>query len=97
MTTTVNMLEAKTQLSKLVKAVETGAESEIILTRDGVPVAKIVPLQFEPQVELPQRIGLAEGKFGDFSLEEFDADNETIATLFYDEPVPVPSKRKKSA
>ena len=35
--TTVNMLEAKTRLSQLVSAVESGAEDEIIIARDGKP------------------------------------------------------------
>ena len=35
--TTVNMLEAKTSLSKLVEAVESGAETEIIIARNGKP------------------------------------------------------------
>ena len=36
----VNMLEAKNKLSSLVSAAEKG--EEVILARDGVPVAKIV-------------------------------------------------------
>ncbi len=42
--TTVNMLEAKTQLSRLVEAVETGAETEIIIARNGRPVARLVAI-----------------------------------------------------
>ncbi|MEZ5863323.1 MAG: type II toxin-antitoxin system prevent-host-death family antitoxin [Geminicoccaceae bacterium] len=41
---TVNMLEAKTQLSKLVEAVESGAEAEIVIARNGKPAAKLVPI-----------------------------------------------------
>lgn len=37
----VNMLEAKNRLSSLVAAVERG--EEVLLARNGVPVAKIVP------------------------------------------------------
>ncbi len=40
----VNMLEAKTTLSKLVEAVESGAEKEIIIARNGKPAAKLVPV-----------------------------------------------------
>lgn len=99
--TTVNMHEAKSQLSKLVRAVETGTESEVILTRDGRPVAKLVPLTSH-DVDVSKRLGLAEGQFGDFSLDEFNAGEDEIAALFYDvsidpEQVVVPPRRKKSA
>lgn len=62
----VNMLEAKTNLSKLVEAVETGKETEIILARNGKPVARIVP------IEVPNRIiGIADGEFGELDNEWF--------------------------
>ncbi len=64
----VNMLEAKTNLSKLVEAVETGKETEIILARNGRPVARIVPLEVADRV-----IGIGEGKF---DFEEFQALDE---------------------
>lgn len=64
--TKVNMLEAKTNLSKLVEAVETGKEPEIILARNGKPVARIVPIELEPR-----KLGLAEGEFGDVGEEWF--------------------------
>ena len=71
---TVNMLEAKTHLSKLVEAVESGAEKEIILARNGKPVARIVPLEDTKRV----RLGMYDGVYPDLSQEEFDADNEEI-------------------
>ena len=37
--TIVNMLDAKTNLSKLVDAVERGEETEIIIARNGKPAA----------------------------------------------------------
>ena len=42
MTRTVNMHEAKTNLSKLIEAVENG--DEIIIARDGKPAARITQL-----------------------------------------------------
>ncbi len=57
--TTVNMRSAKAQLSKLVKTVESGAESEIIITRNGRPVARLVLMGSSA----PKRIGVAKGKF----------------------------------
>ena len=40
----VNMLEAKTHLSRLVEEVESGATSEIIIARNGKPAARLVPI-----------------------------------------------------
>lgn len=102
--TQVNMLEAKTKLSKLVEAIETGEESEVILARNGKPVAKIVPL-----APKRRRLGLHDGEFPSLSLEEFNAADEEIARLFNDGPLfpedtpliekakPAPRKRKPSA
>ena len=78
--TTVNMLEAKTNLSKLVEAVESGAEAEIIIARNGKPVARLVPLI---QKEMARRqLGLLDGKFPPMSLEDFSADDDEIAAMF---------------
>jgi antitoxin (DNA-binding transcriptional repressor) of toxin-antitoxin stability system len=46
----VNMLDAKSRLSSLVAAAEQGAE--VILARDGIPVAKIVKYD-KPKVKPP--------------------------------------------
>ena len=80
---TVNMLEAKTNLSKLVEAVESGAEKEVILARNGKPVARIVPM--EVAAKAPRRLGLHDGEYGDFGLEEFNAMDVEIAKMFYGE------------
>ena len=77
---TVNMLDAKTHLSQLIEAVESGAEPEVIIARNGKPAVKLVPLT-EPNGS-KIRIGLLAGKYSPMSLEEFDADNEEIAKLF---------------
>ena len=82
-----NMLEAKTKLSKLVEAVETGAEKEIVLARNGKPVARIVPLA-EPTVDTSNRLGIAEGQLGDFDYGEFQALDEEIWKGFYEDPLP---------
>lgn len=57
---TVNMLQAKSSLSKLVADIESGAETEVILARNGRPVARIVPLAAPAQ---GRRIGIAAGEF----------------------------------
>lgn len=79
--TTVNMLEAKTRLSKLVQAVESGAESEIIIARNGKPAARLVPL--DAPKKKPIRLGMYDGVFPDMSLEDFNAHDEEIAKMFY--------------
>lgn len=76
----VNMLEAKSSLSRLVEAVESGAESEIIIARNGRPAARLVPIQ-RPIVG--KRIGVAKGKFK--APETIDQDEAIILKLFYGE------------
>lgn len=79
--TTVNMLEAKTQLSKLVQAVESGAESEVIIARNGKPAAKLVPVTAE--IRKKRELGFLEGKFPSTSQEEFDSTNDEIYRMFF--------------
>lgn len=77
--TTVNMLEAKTTLSKLVDAVESGAESEIIIARNGRPAAKLVALDAAPKTI---RLGLAAGKYPPLDYEAFQAMDAEIEAMF---------------
>jgi prevent-host-death family protein len=76
---TVNMLDAKTNLSRLVDAVESGAEAEIIIARNGRPAAKLVPVEAPKSVG--KRIGLLAGRYAPTSLEDFDAENDMIAAM----------------
>jgi prevent-host-death family protein len=78
----VNILEAKTHLSRLVDAVESGAEKEIIIARNGKPAAKLVAIDVKPA---GKRLGLLEGQFPVMTQEEFDADNETIWGTFHED------------
>ena len=78
--TTVNMLEAKTSLSRLVEAVESGAESEIIIARNGKPAARLVPIAQERKGR--RRLGMFPGEFPDFTLEEWNASDPEVAKLF---------------
>jgi prevent-host-death family protein len=75
---TVNMLEAKSSLSRLVDAVESGQESEIVIARNGKPAVRIVALKDKPT---GQRLGVARGQF--VVPESIDEDNDLIAKLFY--------------
>lgn len=73
------MLEAKSSLSRLVQAVETGASTEIVIARNGRPAARLVPLQDAP----PQtRIGVARGQF--VAPDDIDETNAEVAALFAD-------------
>ncbi len=73
----VNMLEAKTHLSRLVEAIETGAATEVVIARNGRPVARLTALQ-EPA--RPRRLGVARGQFT--VPDSIDAANPLIAELF---------------
>jgi prevent-host-death family protein len=50
---TVNMHEAKTHFSKLIARVEAG--EEIVIARDGTPVARLVTFRAAPAKRLPGR------------------------------------------
>jgi prevent-host-death family protein len=81
---TVNMLDAKTQLSRLVQQVESGEEAEIVIARNGRPVAKLVPVN--ARAKTPRRLGMLEGRYPSFTLEEFNAADAEIARLFGIDP-----------
>ena len=73
----VNILEAKTNLSKLVRLVENGEEDMIAIARYGKPVVKIVTFN---DVPVSKRIGVAKGKLK--SPEDLDQYNDEIAAMF---------------
>jgi prevent-host-death family protein len=74
---TYNVLEAKSNLSRLIEAVESGRESEIIIARNGRPAARLVPIAAPPT---GPRLGIAKGLF--VVPDDFDECNEEIARLF---------------
>ena len=77
----VNMFEAKSDLSKLVKMLETREEDIIYIARNGVEVAQITLI---PKTDTSKRIGIAKGKLpisADFD-EAFDSLDNEIADLF---------------
>ena len=80
---TVNMLEAETNLCRLVESVESGAETEIVIARDGRPVARLVPVVAKPDAS--KRLGIMQGEIPDMSLEEFNALDAEVAKLFLGE------------
>lgn len=73
----VNMLEAKSSLSRLVDLVERGLQSEIIIARNGRPAARLVPVLAQGG---GLRLGVAEGRFvAPASIDKSDA---KMAKLF---------------
>lgn len=73
----ISMLEAKSSLSRLVEAIEQGREREIVISRNGRPAARLVPMGTVPA---GQRIGVAKGKFE--VPDTIDAHNDEVARLF---------------
>lgn len=80
--TTVNMLDAKSNLSRLVDRIERGLEAEIVIARNGRPAARLLPIA-HPSAH--KRIGLLKGKVKAPSLEQLDADNAEIGRGFLGE------------
>lgn len=75
--TMVNMHDAKTRLSQLVEAVRSGSESEVVIAKNGVPAARLVPIEARKKL----RWGLAKGKW--VIPEDIDGCNPEIEKLFY--------------
>ena len=72
----VNVFEAKTQLSRLLRLMEMGRESSVIIARNGRPIARIVPLKSSP---VSRRIGVARGRFT--VPDNFDDVDDEIVSL----------------
>ena len=74
---TVNVHHAKTHLSRLLAEVEKGRE--IVVARNGTPVAKLVPF---PAARGPRVLGKGRGKI--WASEDFDAPlPDDVLALFY--------------
>jgi antitoxin (DNA-binding transcriptional repressor) of toxin-antitoxin stability system len=73
----VNVFQAKTELSKLISALENGTDDEIIIARNGKPVAKLIRCEKKSAVS---RIGVAKGKFR--TPNDFNADDGLIEAMF---------------
>ena len=72
----VNVLEAKTGFSKILRMLESGKETSITIARNGKPIATITPIN-PPAVS--KRIGIAEGKFK--APDDFDAAGDDAAAM----------------
>ena len=73
---TVNVHEAKTHLSRLLQQVEAG--EEVVIARDGAPVARLVPVS----ASLGRRFG------SDLGAYEVPTDFEVMTEAFIDTELP---------
>ena len=73
---TVSLFDAKTHLSRLIDQIASGAETEIVISRNGKPVARVVPIEGD----VSRRIGVAKGEFK--VPENIDAHNAEVAAMF---------------
>ena len=65
------------EFAKLLQLIESGQEEQIIFTRYGKPVVKLVTVEDEP---VSRRIGVAKGKLK--TPADLDRDNDRIAEMF---------------
>ncbi|RCS59389.1 type II toxin-antitoxin system Phd/YefM family antitoxin [Parvibium lacunae] len=72
----VSMLQAQSSLSRLVETIKQGKAREIVITRNGRAVAKLVPIE---QSSRNARLGVAKGQF--VVPDDIDANNQQIAQL----------------
>lgn len=77
--TTVGVHEAKTRLSELLRAVEAG--EEVVVTRGGEAVARIVPIEPPTQPALIAQRGALKHLFGE-NTGDWDDDGGELAELF---------------
>jgi prevent-host-death family protein len=75
---TVNMHEAKTNFSRLIAAIRSGAETEIIVAQNGVPAARIVPIT---KAKRPLKFGFAKGRFN-LDFDAFQALDTDVQAMF---------------
>jgi prevent-host-death family protein len=73
----VNMRDARSNLSKLVRQAQAG--DEVILARAGTPVAKIVPYMAEPRRSI---IGAMKDVIPGISDEDWEASDRDVAKLW---------------
>ena len=75
---TVNIYEAKTRLSYYLNKLSQKEETEIVIARNGTPIAKLIPYN-EP--DRPWGL-LKKNNIHPMSQEEFDASNDYVAEIF---------------
>ncbi len=75
--TQVNMLEAKTELSRLIRLLETKQEDIVLIARNGEPVAQITLYNRVPE---KKRLGIAKAKFK--IPKDFDSWDGEVEEMF---------------
>ncbi|MBO4319011.1 MAG: hypothetical protein J5857_00905 [Treponema sp.] len=74
----MNVLEAKTNFSKIIAMLERKDEKEVIVARAGKPVVKIT--LYERKKSFDEVYGIAKGRFT--VPDDFDEPDEEIASMF---------------
>lgn len=77
------MLDAKTHLSRLIQSLDQGLEREIVIARNGLPVARLVPME---KAAVGKRLGVAKGRF--VVPESIDTHAAEVAALFLGSQTP---------
>ena len=77
----VNLSKAKSQLSRLISAIESKQQDEIIILKDGKPVARLVGLAISG--DNSARIGIAKNAF--VLPDTIDDKNEEVTALIFGE------------
>ena len=75
--TFINVNEASADLRAMVAAIEAGVETDVTVTLNGRPAARLVPLTQRGQAI---RLGVGEGRFA--VPDDLDRDNDAIARMF---------------
>ena len=79
---TFDLIEAQTHLADLIAQVEAG--EEVVITRNGEPLARLVPISAELPAPKPRRVfGQLRGK--GWMAPDFDAPDPQLEALFYGE------------
>ena len=86
----VNMLEAKSQLSKLVKAALAG--EDVVIANHGKPVVRLVKLADQPKT---RGYGAWKGLIGLADDWDSPETNAAIAKLILDNPIEPPARAPK--
>ncbi|MGH8570305.1 MAG: type II toxin-antitoxin system Phd/YefM family antitoxin [Gammaproteobacteria bacterium] len=73
----ISLFQAKTHLSRLIDQIASGEETEIVISRNGKPVARVVPIT---PADTSHRIGIAKGEFK--VPDDIDQHNDEVARLF---------------
>ena len=83
---TIDIDQAAKELSDLLDALESGHESEIVLAREGKPVARLLAAKAQPKSEGKVILGILEGKvkLPEGWEDDFKAQRKEIEDLVYD-------------